>query len=72
MDEQPAVEPVTVYIVVDVGFTFTVLLVTLPALALHVYVVAPLAIKWLVCPLHNTELLGVILMEGIDPPGVKV
>ena len=37
--------PVTVYTVVEVGLTDAVLVVTLPALALQVYVVAVLAVN---------------------------
>jgi hypothetical protein len=62
--------PVTVYVVVTMGYAFTMLPVVIDKLVegLHVYVLAPLAVKVTVLPLQNaavgglTETVGVALM----------
>ena len=57
--------PVTVYTVVDAGFTDVVLVFTLPALALQVYVVAVLAVNTVLCPLHIVGLLTANVGVGV-------
>lgn len=49
---QPLADPVTVNVCVDEGATDTVLVVALPAFALHVYVLAPLPVSVTDCPLQ--------------------
>jgi hypothetical protein len=56
--------PVTVYVVFTPGLTDAVLVVTLPAFALHVYVLAPLAESTSLCPAHILVLAGDTVSVG--------
>jgi predicted permease len=55
----------TVYTVVTLGVTATVLVVALLALALQVYVLPPLAVIVVVTPLHKLEGLAVKVNVGV-------
>jgi hypothetical protein len=67
-DEQPPVVPVTVYIVVAVGYAITVAPVVIERLSagLHVYDVAPLAVNVTLPPEQNAAGVGTVTVgEGL-------
>ena len=61
---QPDVLPVTVYVVLVVGVTAAVLVVTLPAFELHVYEEAPLPVNVVLCPLQILDAAVAKVKEG--------
>lgn len=63
--QPPPLSPVTVYVSVEPGVTVTVAVVALPALALHVYVVAPDAVNVTDPPPQITVLEAAIETVGV-------